>query len=54
MPNGICPTCDDPATSVERLRGLIRERRPRRVKPAVVEDRPLSGQDAALPVGDRE
>jgi len=57
LPNGICPNCDDPGASVERLRGMIRERRPRPrppIGPALVVNRPLSGQDAALPPGDRE
>jgi hypothetical protein len=52
LPSGICPLCDDVAASIERLRPMVRHRRAR--KPAVpTENLPLSGQDAALPVGDR-
>lgn len=68
MANGLCSMCADPAESVERLRkaaesqDIIKRQAMRKsswwLRKAIERAKsdpqlPLSGQDAALPVGDR-
>lgn len=60
LASGVCPQCTPIGEAVERLRRFVKVRAPRtvkckpRAKAEPVQKDFLGGQDAALPVGDRD
>ena len=59
LPNGVCPVCESLARLREtalltgNMRALPGRRPARKGLRALPDELPMSGQDAALPVGDR-